>query len=117
MKRTFWTLAGAAFVIVSAMAAGSSRLLGAAPQDKAEVAVKIDNFMFAPNAVTVPVGSMVRWTNRDDIPHNVMSDDKTTFKSKTLQPDEQFTYTFDKPGAYNYLCSIHPTMTGKIVVE
>jgi plastocyanin len=91
---------------------------GATADDKpAEaVAVKIDNFSFSPDTVTVPAGTTVRWTNRDDIPHTVVSDDKT-FKSKPLDTDEQFTYTFSKPGTYSYFCSIHPRMTGKVVVQ
>ena len=79
--------------------------------------VKIDNFSFLPAVITVPVGTTVRWTNRDDIPHTVVSDDHTTFKSKPLDTDEQFTYTFTKPGTYSYFCSIHPKMTGKVVMQ
>ncbi len=91
---------------------------GATPDDKpaAEVAVKIDNFSFSPATITVPAGTTVRWTNHDDIPHTVVSDDKT-FKSKPLDTDEQFTYTFTKPGTYSYFCSIHPRMTAKVVVQ
>ncbi|MGA2094659.1 MAG: cupredoxin family copper-binding protein [Candidatus Acidiferrum sp.] len=77
--------------------------------------VKIDNFSFGPAAITVPVGTTVTWTNRDDIPHTVVSTDKV-FKSKVLDTDEKFSYTFDKPGEYPYFCSIHPKMTGKVVV-
>jgi plastocyanin len=81
-----------------------------------ETMVKIDNFSFTPADVTVPVGSSVKWVNHDDIPHNVVSNDKI-FKSKALDTDEAFTFTFDKPGTYTYFCSIHPKMTGKIVVQ
>jgi len=81
-----------------------------------EAAVKIDNFSFTPALVTVPVGTTIRWTNRDDIPHTVVADD-TSFKSKALDTDEEFTYTFTKPGTYGYFCSLHPKMTAKIVVE
>ena len=78
--------------------------------------VKIDNFTFAPGAITVAKGTTVKWTNHDDIPHTVVSDDKTTFKSKPLDTDDKFSYTFDKAGTYNYFCSIHPKMTAKVVV-
>jgi len=78
--------------------------------------VKIDNFSFSPATVTVPVGTTVTWTNSDDIPHTVVSDDKA-FKSKVLDTDEKFSYTFTKPGTYPYFCSIHPKMTAKIVVQ
>ena len=84
------------------------------PASTAEV--KIDNFSFGPVATTVAVGTTVTWTNRDDIPHTVVSNDKV-FKSKVLDTDEKFSYTFTKPGEYPYFCSIHPKMTGKVVVQ
>jgi len=62
------------------------------------------------------VGTTVTWTNRDDIPHTVVADDKS-FKSKVLDTDEKFSYTFTKAGSYPYFCSIHPKMTGKVVVQ
>ncbi len=80
------------------------------------VEVKIDNFSFGPATVTVPAGTTVTWTNRDDIPHTVVSTDGA-FKSKVLDTDEKFSFTFSKPGAYPYFCSIHPKMTGKVVVQ
>jgi plastocyanin len=78
--------------------------------------VSIDNFSFGPQTITVPVGATVTWTNRDDIPHTVVSTDGV-FKSKVRDTDEKFSYTFDKAGSYPYYCSIHPKMTGKIVVQ
>jgi plastocyanin len=78
--------------------------------------VKIDNFSFGPEALTVPVGTTVTWTNHDDIPHTVVSTDKV-FKSKVLDTDEKFSFTFDKAGTYPYFCSIHPKMTGKVIVQ
>ncbi|HZU34101.1 MAG TPA: cupredoxin family copper-binding protein [Candidatus Angelobacter sp.] len=114
MKRTFSTLSVAMLAILVLMMAGRARSLSAATP--AEVAVKIDNFVFSPNTVTIAAGSTVRWTNHDDIPHNVVSDDKS-FKSKVLDTDEVFTYTFTKPGTYSYFCGLHPKMTGKIVVQ
>jgi plastocyanin len=79
--------------------------------------IKIDNFTFAPGTITVAPGTTVHWVNRDDIPHTVVSEDKTTFKSKPLDTDDNFSYTFQKPGSYTYFCSIHPKMTAKIVVK
>lgn len=79
--------------------------------------VKIDNFTFAPKDLTIPVGTSVKWINRDDIPHTVVSDDKSTFKSKALDTDDSFSYTFTKPGTYSYFCSIHPKMTAKVIVQ
>jgi plastocyanin len=78
--------------------------------------VAIDNFSFSPATVTVPAGSTVRWTNHDDIPHTVVSDDKA-FKSKALDTDDTFTYTFAQAGTYSYFCSLHPKMVGKVVVR
>ena len=80
--------------------------------------VKIDNFSFGPATLTVPVGTTVTWINRDDIPHTVVStDDSKTFKSKVLDTDEKFSFTFNKAGTYPYFCSIHPKMTGKVIVQ
>jgi plastocyanin len=116
MKRTVLTLGFAALAILIIMMAGRSRTFGATMDDKPATEVKIDNFVFAPNPVTVPSGTTIRWTNRDDIPHNVVAEDKS-FKSKVMDTDESFTYTFSKPGTYTYFCSIHPKMTGKVVVQ
>ena len=93
-----------------------SPLVTARAQQPAVVEVKIDNFSFGPQAETVPVGTTVTWTNRDDIPHTVVSTDGV-FKSKALDTDEKFSYTFAKAGTFAYFCSIHPKMTGKIVVQ
>jgi plastocyanin len=80
------------------------------------VAIKIDNFTFTPPTLTVKVGTQITWTNADDIPHTVVSTDHT-FKSKTLDTDEQFSFTPTKPGTYSYFCSIHPKMTAQVVVQ
>jgi len=82
---------------------------------KAEI--KIDNFAFTPTELTVKAGTTVEWVNRDDIPHVVVSDDKKTFKSKALDTDDKFSYTFTTPGTYSYFCSVHPKMTGRVVVQ
>jgi len=82
---------------------------------KAEI--KIDNFAFMPTELTVKAGTTVEWVNRDDIPHVVVSDDKKTFKSKALDTDDKFSYTFTTPGTYSYFCSVHPKMTGRVVVQ
>jgi amicyanin len=80
--------------------------------------VKIDNFSFGPPELTVAVGTTVTWTNRDDIPHTVTSsDDPKVFKSKVLDTDEKFSFTFTKAGTYPYFCSIHPKMTAKVIVQ
>jgi plastocyanin len=119
MKRTSWILGIAALAILITMAAARPRTSGATLAEEKtanETAIKIDNFTFAPATVTIHVGDAVRWTNHDDIPHNVVSEDKS-FKSEVLDTDENFGYTFTKAGTYSYYCSIHPRMTGKIVVQ
>ena len=77
--------------------------------------VTVDNFSFAPAATSVAAGSTITWTNRDDVPHTVVSTERA-FKSPVLDTDEQFSHRFDAPGTYDYFCSIHPKMTGQIVV-
>ena len=80
--------------------------------------VKIDNFSFGSPELTVSVGTTVTWTNRDDIPHTVTgSDDPKLFKTKVLDTDEKFSFTFTKAGTYPYFCSIHPKMTAKVIVQ
>jgi plastocyanin len=89
----------------------------AAGQDKMQAAeVKIDNFSFTPQEITVAAGTKVTWVNRDDIPHTVVST-QDKFKSKALDTDDQYSFTFDKAGTYEYFCSIHPKMTAKVIVR
>src|SRR5277367_2591411 len=84
----------------------------------AAMAVKIDNFSFSPATLTVPVGTTVTWTNQDDIPHTVVStDDPRALRSKVLDTDEKFSYTFTKAGTFAYFCSVHPKMTGTVLVK
>jgi len=103
-----------ALLLVAVFATGD--LLPPTPALAAEVAVKIDNFTFTPKSVTVKAGTTVTWTNQDDIPHTVTSTTKQ-FRSKALDTDDKFTFTFSTPGTYDYFCSLHPKMTGTIVVE
>ena len=103
---------------IGTLATGQRNFLASAQQKPETTEVKIDNFSFGPAALTVPVGTTVTWTNRDDIPHTVVStDDPKTFKSKVLDTDEKFSFTFSKAGTYPYFCSIHPKMTGKVIVQ
>jgi plastocyanin len=96
--------------------AATMHFASGAQQQVQTMEVKIDNFSFGPTVITVPVGTTVTWTNRDDIPHTVVSTDKV-FKSKVLDTDEKFSFTFSNAGTYPYFCSIHPKMTGKVVVQ
>lgn len=101
---------------IAGLGAGTADVTQSAQQKPEAKAVKIDNFSFGPAELTVPVGTTVTWTNRDDIPHTVVSVDKV-FKSKVLDTDETFSFTFDTAGTYPYFCSIHPKMTGKVLVR
>jgi plastocyanin len=78
--------------------------------------VKIDNFTFAPSTLTVKAGTNVTWRNEDDIPHTVASSARL-FKSKALDTDDGFSFTFNDVGTYEYFCSLHPHMKATIVVE
>jgi plastocyanin len=80
-----------------------------------DMEVHIDNFVFTPAEMTVKTGTTVTWTNRDDIPHTIVSAGK--FRSKTLDTDDKFSFTFTAAGDYKYFCSLHPVMTGLIRVE
>jgi plastocyanin len=78
--------------------------------------VTIDNFTFTPPELTVAVGTTVKWINHDDIPHSVVNKDKA-FRSKALDTDDSYSYTFASAGAFEYFCGLHPHMTGKIIVK
>ena len=82
---------------------------------KNDVTIIIDNFTFMAPNLTIPVGTKVTWINHDDVPHNVVSTEQK-FKSKALDTDESFSFTFTEPGKYPYFCSIHPKMVASVVV-
>ncbi len=79
--------------------------------------VRIDNFTFNPPQLTVKAGTTVTWVNKDDIPHGIASSSNAFVKSKALDTDDSYSFTFTTPGTYAYFCYIHPHMTGTIVVE
>jgi plastocyanin len=119
MTRKNVLIAGMAAPVMIAMLllfAGSPRVTANDQPSAANAEVKIDNFVFGPDTLTVPVGATVTWTNKDDIPHTTVSTDGV-FKSKVMDTDEKFSYTFAKAGTYPYYCTIHPKMTGKVVVQ
>jgi len=104
---------GAATLQLACLAAS---LFAAAPAWSAETMVMIDNFTFNPPRLTAKAGTTITWQNEDDIPHTVASSTKL-FKSKALDTSDNFSFTFATPGVYEYFCSLHPHMTGTIVVE
>ncbi len=119
MTSTNVWIAGAVAPVLIAMLllfAGSPSVKASNEPSAANAAVKIDNFVFGPQTITVSVGTTVTWTNSDDIPHTSVSTEGV-FKSKVLDTDEHFSYTFTKAGTYPYYCTIHPKMTGKVVVQ
>jgi len=93
-----------------------SALILSGHAQNAPVAIAIDNFTFNPQKLTVKAGTTVTWTNKDDIPHAIAAVNKQ-FKSKTLDTDYGYAFTFTTPGSYEYFCSLHPHMTGTVVVE
>jgi plastocyanin len=80
------------------------------------VEVHIDNFAFTPGEVTVARGTTVKWTNRDDIPHTV-AEKGLSFRSRPMDTDESFSHTFTTPGVVDYFCTLHPHMTGRVIVR
>ena len=117
MKVASWILGVASLAMAYAAVATAPKVFGVAPETPVfSSQVTIDSFIFTPSTITVAAGTQVRWVNHDEIPHNVVSSDKS-FKSKVLDTKEEFVYTFSKPGTYTYFCSIHPKMTGKVVVK
>jgi len=103
-------------VCIALVIAACLGIAAAAQSKPAPVEITIDNFSFSPAELKVPVGTTVTWTNRDDIPHTVVNTDKA-FKSKVLDTEEKYSFTFSAAGTYPYFCSIHPKMTGKIIVQ
>jgi plastocyanin len=117
-KKTLWMASLPAPVLIAMLLLlpGSRSLAANDQSSAANAAVNIDNFVFGPQTITVPVGATVTWTNKDDIPHTSVSTEGV-FKSVVLDTDEKFSYTFTKPGTYPNHCTIHPKMTGKVVVQ
>jgi plastocyanin len=79
--------------------------------------IEIKDFAFNPQTITIKAGEKVTWINRDEEPHTVVSVEKQFKKSTALDTDQEFTITAGAPGTYTYFCSVHPKMTGTIVVE
>jgi len=86
------------------------------PATAAEVTVHIDNFTFSPAELTVAPGTTVTWINTDDIPHTVVAKAQS-FRSKALDTEDRFSFTFTSAGDYDYFCSLHPHMVGKVIVK
>ena len=94
---------------------GALLALGAVAAQETNV-VSIDNFTFSPKDLTVAVGTTVNFVNHDDIPHTVV-EKKLSFRSKALDTDGTYSYTFATAGSFDYFCSLHPHMVGRIIVK
>jgi plastocyanin len=103
----------AAIAVLIVATIGLSVGLSAAPATDATV--RIDNFTFGPKVLTVKAGTKVTWVNQDDIPHTVVDKSKA-FRSKPLDTDDRYSFTFTQPGTYDYFCGLHPHMTAQVVV-
>ena len=95
---------------------GAMLAFGAVAAQDATNVVTIDNFTFTPPELTVAVGTTVKWVNHDDIPHLVVNKGKA-FRSKALDTDDSFSYTFASAGTFDYFCALHPHMVGKVIVK
>ncbi len=109
-RKLYYALALMGVALLGALCSGEYA------QQPASTEIKIANFSFTPATISVTAGTTITWINRDDIPHKVMGSNDE-FKSKVLDTDEKFSYTFSKAGTYSYFCSLHPKMTGQIVVR
>ena len=103
-------------IALAAVVLATAAVVPVASAPSVDLQVQIDQFIFAPQRITVKTGTTVTWINDDDVPHTVVSNNKL-FKSKTLDTKDSFSFTFMTPGTYDYFCSLHPHMTGTVVVE
>jgi plastocyanin len=94
---------------------GAMLAFGAVAAQDANV-VTIDNFTFSPKELTVAMGTTVKFVNHDDIPHTVV-EKNLSFRSKALDTDDTYSYTFATAGSFDYFCGLHPHMVGKIIVK
>ena len=101
-------------VIGAMLAFGTVAAQDAAKKDANEIT--IDNFTFTPKELTVAVGTTVKWVNHDDIPHTII-EKKTTFRSKALDTDDSYSFTFTSAGTFDYFCGLHPHMVGQVIVK
>ena len=111
-----WTKVYAAAFLAAVALGGATARVASAADAPAATEIVIKDFMFEPMTISVKAGTVVAWSNKDDEPHTVASD-SGLFRSSALDTNERFTFKFDKPGTYHYVCSIHPKMIGTIVVQ
>jgi plastocyanin len=125
MRKTFVILALVAAMIVLSAACSGTTNTTTAPAATTTAgsgtttaatgdAISIENFAFAPETITIPVGSTVTWTNKDSASHQIKGD---TFNSPLLATGQTYQFKFDTAGTYNYICSVHPSMKGVVIVK
>jgi plastocyanin len=116
VRRALAAAAGGAFLAVAAGAVAQQQVAAAAA---GSAEISIENFTFTPPALTVAPGTMVTWVNNDEEPHNVVNVGQATrvFRSGGLDGGDKYAFVFDKPGTYEYICSVHPQMHGSVVVK
>jgi plastocyanin len=95
---------------------GAMLAFGAVAAQDATNVITIDNFTFSPKELTIAVGTTVKWVNHDDIPHTIV-EKKTTFRSKALDTDDSYSFTFTSAGTFDYFCGLHPHMVGQVIVK
>src|SRR3981081_4333832 len=95
---------------------GAILAFGALAAQDATNVITIDNFTFSPKELTIAVGRTVKWVNHDDIPHTIV-EKKTSFRSKALDTDDSYSFTFASAGEVEYFCGLHPHMVGKVIVK
>ncbi|MGH9775038.1 MAG: cupredoxin domain-containing protein [Candidatus Acidiferrales bacterium] len=115
ISRKFITLVSAVSLALVLTGAGLAKP-ATATDDTKTFTVNIKDFTFDPETLTVPAGAKVTWVNKDEEPHKVAGNNEE-FVSQALDTDEQFTFEFKTPGTYEYYCTLHPKMIGKIIVR
>jgi plastocyanin len=110
------TRRGFASLSLATFALATASLLAPRAKAAGKADVKIDNFAFAPETLTIASGTTVTWTNRDDIPHSIV-ESNGLFHSQAFDTNGSYSYTFEKAGTYDYICGLHPHMMGKIIVK
>jgi plastocyanin len=114
LQRQFRAAAAAVVLLAGAGGAVAQQVATAGPAQ-----ISIDTFDFKPSTLTVAAGTTVTWVNNDEEPHTIVNVGQPTrvFKSGGLDGGDTYSFVFDKPGTYDYICSIHPHMSGQIVVK
>jgi plastocyanin len=115
IKGLMWTIAW--LVMLCAIQASAMAADASTSKDAKNYQVTIRNFAFEPKTITVPAGTAVVWTNKDEEPHTVTSAGSRFTSSKALDTDDSYKVIFSTPGTYTYYCQIHPHMVGTVIVQ